>query len=183
VIVITAGYGKMGSARRTIAAEQQGEDTMLLNDAWHSVTSGAQRYGDASTQARVNELIQSSSGHFRIDLEMAPQVIRDLEEARERLDRLDRWATRVGHTRTLDTPGKDKVSVNAAKQISRLAMDPQEGSLYTAIKAYRDAIDGAIEALRKSYAAYRNVEELNTVQARPFEEPSRPNPVGPYPHM
>ncbi|WP_143173930.1 hypothetical protein [Streptoalloteichus hindustanus] len=107
-------------------------------------------------------------GHFRIDLARAPQVVKDLEEARNQLQVL---RGKINNLAYAGDPGKDEVSVNAKNQLRRLATDSAQGSLATATAAYLKAIDDAVNAMNETIRTHMTAEELNTYHARPYEGP------------
>jgi hypothetical protein len=91
-----------------------------------------------------------SGGSFTVDLERAPQTLRDLTAARDELRELMREARRLGR---IDPGTGDYVSRDAATLLGAVA-DGGDGSLVRALDEGARRLDdliGAIEAEMRSY--------------------------------
>ena len=98
-----------------------------------------------------------SGGAFSVDLERAPQTIRELESARDQLAELMREAARLGK---IEPGTTDEVSRDAALVLGAVA-DGGEGSLSRALQAGVERLDLLIAAVGRELAAYRAVEDRN----------------------
>lgn len=88
---------------------------------------------------------------FRVDLERAPQAIRELEDALDQLQDLRRDALRLGR---VVPPTSDPVSRDAAEVISAAAVGGP-GSLLVALEAGIDQITNLVNALRHDLQRYQ----------------------------
>ncbi|WP_016699257.1 hypothetical protein [Actinoalloteichus spitiensis] len=68
--------------------------------------------------------------------------------------------------------GDDMVSNNATREFRRLALDPDDQSLTTAIDVLEDAINHQVEALSAALREYASMEETNTVPPAEFQWPN-----------
>ncbi|GGM83438.1 hypothetical protein GCM10012275_62580 [Longimycelium tulufanense] len=94
--------------------------------------------------------------------ENAEQLIRGLEAALEKLDRINEKARSLTK---IEAPGSgDPHTQYAIREISRLASD-EEGCHGQANKRYQKALQNVIDNLRASLEAYRQVEQQNTMRA------------------
>ena len=93
-------------------------------------------------------------GSFTVDLEHAPQAIRELETAREQLKVLRRDALSLGNVRS---PSSDQVSRDAADALGAVAVGGA-GSLLAALDGGVRRLDGLIGNLRIELHSYREVD-------------------------
>ncbi|MFC5063484.1 hypothetical protein [Actinomycetospora atypica] len=98
-----------------------------------------------------------SGGSFSVDLERAPQTIRELESARDQLAELMVVAVRLGK---VDPGTSDEVSRDAASVLGAVATGGQ-GSLLWALRSGVDRLNLLIDAVRAEIATYRNAEVAN----------------------
>jgi hypothetical protein len=105
----------------------------------------------------------AAAGAFSIDLERAPEVLRDLQDARNELQDLRRDASRLGK---VDPGSRDQVSLDAAQALEAVATGGR-GSLVEAINAGLHQLDGLIAAIEAELAAYRRTDQA---QAARFDD-------------
>ncbi len=96
-----------------------------------------------------------SSGQFSVDLQRAPQAIRDLEDAQEQLLEIKKNAVSLGK---ISPPAQDPVSQDAALVLGTTATGGP-GSLLVAIDAGIEQLGSLISKLRGDLQTYRGNEE------------------------
>jgi hypothetical protein len=101
---------------------------------------------------------------FSISYEALPQAIADLEEASSFITNQARKAQSLAN---IPAPGADGVSVNAAGQIGRWAMDSGENNLHATLVAGAKQFQDLAQKLREDLKTYLQVEELNIPKASP----------------
>ncbi len=101
---------------------------------------------------------------FSINYEALPQAIADLEEASRFITNQARRAQNLAN---IPPPGTDGVSVNAAAQIGRWAMDSGENNLHATLVAGAKQFQDLAQKLREDLKTYLQVEELNIPKASP----------------
>ena len=89
-------------------------------------------------------------GSFSIDLERAPQVLRDLEDARRQLESLKAEARFLGK---VDPGTDDEVSRDAAAVLGAVAVGGR-GSLIEALDGGVRRLDDLIDSIRAEIATY-----------------------------
>jgi hypothetical protein len=99
----------------------------------------------------------AGGGAFSVDLDRAPEVLRDLENARQELAHLKQDALRLGR---VDPSSGDEVSRDAAATLGAVAVGGP-GSLLEALDAGMSQLDGLIGAIRAELNAYRRSDEVN----------------------
>lgn len=102
----------------------------------------------------------AAGGAFSVDLDRAPQVLRDLQNARNELQDLRRDAMRLGK---VDPGSDDEVSLDAARMLETVATGGH-GSLVEAVTAGLRQLDGLIGAIEGELAAYREADRSEAVQ-------------------
>jgi hypothetical protein len=95
-----------------------------------------------------------SGGSFIVDLERAPQTLRDLTAARDELASLMIDAERLGK---VDPGSGDDVSRDATTMLGVVA-DGGEGSLMLALRAGVDRLNSLINAITAELGAYRDAD-------------------------
>jgi hypothetical protein len=93
----------------------------------------------------------AGGGAFSVDLDRAPEVLRDLENARQELEDLKTETRFLGK---IDPPSNDEVSRDAATVLGAVAVGGP-GSLIEALDAGVARLDGLIAAIRSELNAYR----------------------------
>ncbi|MGH4005747.1 MAG: PE domain-containing protein, partial [Pseudonocardiaceae bacterium] len=101
---------------------------------------------------------------FSIDYERAPQAIADLEEAAKFFNERARMALDLAN---VPAPGADGVSVHAAAQIGRWAVDNGENNLHATLVAGAKQLEDLAQKLREDLKTYLQLDELNIPQASP----------------
>ena len=96
-----------------------------------------------------------SGGAFSVDLERAPQTIRELESARDQLFDLMRHARALGK---VDPGTSDEVSRDAATVLSAVAVGGN-GSLLRALESGYARLTALIDAVEAELRSYRATEE------------------------
>lgn len=92
---------------------------------------------------------------FTVDLAAAPQVLRDLEDARRQLEDLKVEARYLGK---VDPGTNDTVSQDAAAVFGLIAVGGP-GSLLAALEGGVARLDALIQAVRAELSAYQQVED------------------------
>lgn len=95
-----------------------------------------------------------TGGAFTVDLERAPQTLRDLTAARDELADLVLDAERLGK---VDPGSADEVSRDAALLLSAVA-DGGQGSLLLALRAGVDRLNSLINSITAEITAYRSAD-------------------------
>lgn len=98
-----------------------------------------------------------SGGSFSVDLERAPQTLRDLTAARDELRDLAEEAKRLGK---VDPGTTDDVSRDAATLLGAVA-DGGEGSLVRALQAGAERLDALVHAISNELRAYQSADDRN----------------------
>ena len=101
---------------------------------------------------------------FSVDYERAPQAIADLEEAARFFNQRARMALDLAN---VPAPGADGVSVYAAAQIGRWAVDSGENNLHATLVAGAKQLEDLAQKLREDLKTYLQVDELNIPHASP----------------
>jgi ABC-type transporter Mla subunit MlaD len=96
-----------------------------------------------------------TGGSFTVDLERAPQTLRDLTAARDELRDLVTEAQRLGK---VDPSSADDVSRDAATLLGAVA-DGGDGSLVNALNAGVQRLDSLINAIKSELRSYSRTEE------------------------
>jgi hypothetical protein len=96
-----------------------------------------------------------TGGSFTVDLERAPQTLRDLTAARDELRDLMREARRLGR---VDPDSNDDVSRDAATLLGAVA-DGGDGSLVQALDAGARRLDDLIRAIEAEMRSYGDAEQ------------------------
>ncbi|NMO88669.1 hypothetical protein [Actinomycetospora sp. TBRC 11914] len=96
-----------------------------------------------------------TGGSFTVDLERAPQTLRDLTAARDELLDLVKLARALGR---VDPGAGDQVSRDAATLLGAVA-DGGSGSLLSALEAGAMRLDQLIGAVKAELRAYRSSED------------------------
>lgn len=116
----------------------------------------------ANGQVIPRHLVPAPSGgggSFSIDLERAPQVLRDLEDARRQLEELRQESFRLGR---IDPGTHDEVSRDAAAVLGAVAVGGP-GSLLVALDAGVRRLDELIVAVTSEIESYRRVDDAGRV--------------------
>lgn len=95
-----------------------------------------------------------TGGSFTVDLERAPQTLRDLTAARDELRDLVKEAQRLGK---VDPSSADEVSRDAATLLGAVA-DGGEGSLVNALNAGVRRLELLIDAIQTELRSYSSAE-------------------------
>lgn len=103
-------------------------------------------------------ILLDSSQHFRLDLDQAPQAIAAFRQAAQKMRDLK---IEVGRLADVPAPGLDAVSINAAKEIGQWAASEEPGSLRSALESGAIQLERTADALERSLAIYRNIDEVN----------------------
>lgn len=98
-----------------------------------------------------------TGGSFTVDLERAPQTLRDLTAARDELVSLTQDARALGH---VDPGSSDEVSRDAATLLGVVAVGGQ-GSLLEALEAGATRLTQLIDAVTSELQAYQASESVN----------------------
>lgn len=93
----------------------------------------------------------AGGGAFSVDLERAPEVLRDLQNARNELEDLKIEARSLGK---VDPSSHDQVSLDAATALGAVAVGGP-GSLFEALDAGMKRLDELIDAIKAELDAYR----------------------------
>jgi hypothetical protein len=99
-----------------------------------------------------------TGGSFTVDLERAPQTLRDLTAARDDLLELLADADRLGK---VDPGSADDVSRDAATLLSAVAVGG-DGSLLLALRAGIDRLNALINGISSELSNYRETEADNS---------------------
>ncbi len=99
----------------------------------------------------------AAAGAFSVDLARAPQVLRDLQDARQELEDLKVEARFLGK---VDPSSNDQVSLDAAAVLGAVAVGGP-GSLLEALDAGVTRLDGLIGAIRSELDAYQQTDRAN----------------------
>ena len=102
----------------------------------------------------------AGGGAFSVDLDRAPAVLRDLENARQELEDLKVEARFLGK---IDPPTNDDVSRDAATVLGAVAVGGP-GSLLEALDAGVTRLDALIGAIRSELNAYRGTDRTNVAR-------------------
>lgn len=97
---------------------------------------------------------------FSVDLDRAPEVLRDLENARQELEDLKVEARFLGK---IDPQSNDDVSRDAATVLGAVAVGGP-GSLVEALDAGVNRLDALIQAIRSELDAYRAADRTNVAR-------------------
>jgi hypothetical protein len=131
--------------------------TEYLDGLLHPPTSGPAPIRDLSS------ILLDPTQHFQLDLNQVPKVIAAFRQAAEGLRDLKREVGRLAH---IAAPGRDAVSINAAKEFGRWAVTEEPGSLRSALESGAMQLEKTADALEQSLATYRNTDELNATHLR-----------------
>jgi hypothetical protein len=101
-----------------------------------------------------------AGGAFSVDVERAPTVLRDLQDARQELEDLRAEARFLGK---VDPSSNDQVSRDAATVLGAVAVGGP-GSLLEALDAGVGRLDALIGAIRTELDAYQANERTNVAQ-------------------
>lgn len=101
--------------------------------------------------------VAQTADAFSVDLDAAPQVLRELYAARDELRRVRADAIRLGQ---IDPGTRDQVSLDAAAVFGAVATGGQ-GSLLQALDGGMNRLGQLISALESEYASYRGSEAAN----------------------
>ena len=96
----------------------------------------------------------TGGGSFRVDLERAPDAIRELNAALAELVSLRTEAFKLSH---VDPGSRDSVSIDAARALSDAAAGGPD-SLATALEAGIDKVSSLISSLEADLRSYRETE-------------------------
>ena len=96
-----------------------------------------------------------TGGSFTVDLERAPQTLRELTAARDELRDLAEEAKRLGK---IDPGTTDQVSRDAATLLGAVA-DGGQGSLVRALQAGADRLDALVHAITAELQDYQSADE------------------------
>lgn len=99
-------------------------------------------------------------GSFSVDLDRAPQVLRDLENARQELEDLKAEARFLGK---VDPQSNDDVSRDAATVLGAVAVGGP-GSLVEALDAGVNRLDALIDAIRSELNAYQAADRTSVAR-------------------
>lgn len=102
----------------------------------------------------------AAGGAFSVDLDRAPQVLRDLQSARNELEDLKAEARFLGK---VDPSSNDDVSRDAATLLGAVAVGGP-GSLIEALDAGVNRLDALIGAIRSELEAYQVTEGTTVAQ-------------------
>lgn len=103
-----------------------------------------------------------ASQSFMIDIEHAPQSIADLRAAADFLGNRADVALRLADVRA---PGADGVSLHAAEQIGKWAVDSGVNNLHATLLAGAQQLRDLAAKLEADLKAYLQVDELPSLQA------------------
>lgn len=98
-----------------------------------------------------------TGGSFTVDLERAPQTLRDLTVARDELFDLMKQARALGR---IDPGASDEVSRDAATLLEAVA-DGGDGSLLRALEAGANRLNQLIDAIDAELRSYRSSESTS----------------------
>ncbi|MGH3916129.1 MAG: hypothetical protein ACRDTC_22385 [Pseudonocardiaceae bacterium] len=121
---------------------------------------GAADTGNILSYAGLGAL-GSTSAHFTIDIERAPEAIADLKAAAEFLRSRAELARGLA---TVLAPGADGVSLHAAEQIGKWALDSGENNLYATLRAGAQQLEDLAAKLGEDLKSYLRVDELKLPQ-------------------
>ncbi|MBB5923916.1 hypothetical protein FHR81_004989 [Actinoalloteichus hoggarensis] len=96
---------------------------------------------------------------YELDPEKLPQAIADLEEAYLAAQSLRNRVSRLMEIRPGN--GSDEVSINAAVQLNRIAIDESIGSLAKTQRELVDAIGETRDKFKRMLADYLHLEDVN----------------------
>jgi hypothetical protein len=102
----------------------------------------------------------AGGGAFSVDLDRAPEVLRDLQDARNELEDLKAEARFLGK---VDPSSNDQVSLDAATVLGAVAVGGP-GSLIEALDAGVSRLDALIGAIRSELDAYQANERTNVAR-------------------
>jgi hypothetical protein len=102
----------------------------------------------------------AASGAFSVDLERAPEVLRNLQDARQELEDLKAETRFLGK---VDPSSNDQVSRDAATVLGAVAVGGP-GSLLEALDAGVSRLDALIGAIRSELDAYRANERTDVAR-------------------
>ena len=102
----------------------------------------------------------AAGGAFSVDLERAPEVLRDLQDARQELEDIKAEARFLGK---VDPTSNDQVSRDAATVLGAVAVGGP-GSLIEALDAGVSQLDALIGAIRSELDAYQANERTNVAR-------------------
>lgn len=131
--------------------------TEYLDGLLHPPTPGPAPVQD------ISSVLLDPAQHFQLDIDQAPKAIATFRQAAEGLRDLKREVGRLAH---IAPPGRDAVSINAAKEIGQWAVTEEPGSLRSALESGAMQLEKTADALEQSLAIYRNTDELNATHLR-----------------
>ncbi len=121
--------------------------------------------GSASVQD-LAPILDGSAEHFRIDLDQAPQAIARFQQAAHGMRDLMREAAQLAN---VTPPGRDAVSINAAKEIGQWTASGESGSLLLALESGAIQLEKAAKALQRSLALHRDTDEASAAHLSRLE--------------
>ncbi|MGH3800121.1 MAG: hypothetical protein ACRDTD_08345 [Pseudonocardiaceae bacterium] len=136
---------------------------MSSENQWASAASDT---GNVLAGTALGALLGGSGAAqgFSIDYEHAPQAIADLEEAARFFNQRARMALDLAN---VPAPGADGVSVHAAAQIGRWAVDSGENNLHATLVVGAKQLEDLAQKLREDLKTYLQVDELSIPHASP----------------
>lgn len=99
----------------------------------------------------------AAGGHFAVDLDRAPQAIKDLEGALDQLYELREQALSLGR---VVPPARDQVSADAARAFEMAAVGGEK-SLLRALDAGIEQLTGLIASMNDELRQYSGTETVN----------------------
>ena len=134
--------------------------TENLNALLHPPAAGPAPVQDLAS------ILGDPAQHFQLDLDQAPQTIAAFREAANRMRDLMDEARLLAN---VPAPGLDAVSINAAKEIGQWAVSEEPGSLRWALESGAVQLEKTAEALDRSLAAHRDLDDVNAAHLRRTE--------------
>jgi hypothetical protein len=138
-----------------------GRMTEHLNALLHPPHTGPAPIQDLSS------ILPGTAHHFQLDLDRAPQAITAFRQAAQDIRDLKREVSRLAH---IAAPGFDAVSINAAREIGQWALIEEPGSLRSALESGAIQLEKTADALERSLATHRNIDEAATAQLSWLEQ-------------
>jgi hypothetical protein len=111
----------------------------------------------------LSSILLDPAHHFQLDLDQAPKVIAAFRQAADQLRGLMDEVKMLGDIRA---PGLDAVSINVAKEVGQWAVGEDPGSLRAALESGAIQFEKTADALERSLATYRNIDEASAAQLR-----------------
>jgi len=108
----------------------------------------------------TNILRAGAVGHFRVDVDRAPQAIAAFQKAADDMRTLLKRAQDLAN---IPAPGLDAVSVNAVREMGQWAVGP-DGSLRAALLGGSARLEDAARELQRQLDAHLQAEQASTMR-------------------